>query len=159
MDKTLIMYHLVSNDNVTFDVKYGVIEQSNVLRSLINDVNDDNNTIPILIINCHILKLIIEFCERRDEHPEEHYNDDKMNGSKFEIKNDWDKKFLQNMTYDVLFNLYVSANYLDINELFNIIAAYIATKITEKTPDQIREIMKGVLPDQMCLPSYTVDDK
>eukprot|EP01024_Parvocaulis_polyphysoides_P054046 TRINITY_DN5436_c0_g1_i3.p2 TRINITY_DN5436_c0_g1~~TRINITY_DN5436_c0_g1_i3.p2 ORF type:complete len:161 (+),score=25.75 TRINITY_DN5436_c0_g1_i3:97-579(+) len=128
---------LKSADDQIFSVDVEVANMSEMLRNMIEDVEDaQHQVIPLLNVGGKILAKVIEYCafhvdsEKKDEN-------DKQVMSEEHIKN-WDKEFVR-VDQSTLFELILAANYLNISKLLDLTCETVATMIKGKTPEEIRE--------------------
>ncbi|XP_062103778.1 SKP1-like protein 1A isoform X2 [Humulus lupulus] len=119
---------LKSSDGESFEVEEAVAQQSQTINYMIEDGCVDDNGVPLPNVSSAILALVIEYCKKHIDSPNP--NDD---------LNSWDAQFV-NVDQATLFELMLSANYLNINHLLDLTCQIVADKIKGKTPEEIRKI-------------------
>uniref|UniRef100_A0A060T3R6 E3 ubiquitin ligase complex SCF subunit n=1 Tax=Blastobotrys adeninivorans TaxID=409370 RepID=A0A060T3R6_BLAAD len=130
---------LCSSDGVEFEVDKKVATKSMLIKNMLDDLgDDDDNAIPIPNVSSTVLKKVLEYCE--------YHKDDPMNieepvdRSKRSVENisEWDQKYL-NVDQEMLFEIILSANYLDIRPLLEVGCKTVANMIKGKSPEEIRK--------------------
>lgn len=126
--------NLISSNGDVFEVDYDVALMSKTIQDAI-EINPagDFNSISLSLVNSKSLTRVIEYCKK-------HKN---TQMSDVDLK-DWDVEFI-NVDYNTLFDLILSANYLNIQSLLDLACQTVADIIKGKT-DEIRRIfdLKGV---------------
>lgn len=158
------MQSKVSNNDALVDtficlhVSYG---STRVAQHPHADAPDDDDTIPFSTVDGEILKIILEYCERKSRQPSAVVDPPKFDsrGRPFcadcmdpaekeaerqrkleeEQGAEWERKLAQSLTHGVLFPLVVAANFLNCKPLLNVLCSEIANQIRGKTPQQLRE--------------------
>ncbi|XP_010029647.1 SKP1-like protein 1B isoform X1 [Eucalyptus grandis] len=122
---------LRSSDGESFDVEQSVAVESQTIKHMIEDGCADN-AIPLPNVNSKILAKVIEYCKMHVESakPEDRVNDE-------ELKT-WDVDFVK-VDQATLFDLILSANYLNIKSLLDLTCQTVADMIKGKTPEEIRK--------------------
>jgi len=127
---------LKSCDEAEFKVDIPVASRSILLKNMIEDVGETDQSIPLPNVNEKVLKKVLEWCEHHVNDPQPANDDDESRRRNTEI-DDWDQKFL-NVEQDMLFEIILAANYLDIKQLLDIGCKTVANMIKGKTPEEIR---------------------
>jgi S-phase kinase-associated protein 1 len=126
--------NLISSNGDVFEVDYDVALMSKTIQDAI-EINPagDFNSISLSLVNSKSLTRVIEYCKK-------HKN---TQMSDVDLK-DWDVEFI-NVDYNTLFDLILSANYLNIKSLLDLACQTVADIIKGKT-DEIHRIfdLKGV---------------
>ncbi|XP_045831322.1 SKP1-like protein 1B [Trifolium pratense] len=89
---------------------------------------DEINSISLSLVRSEILTKVIEYCKK--------HNSAQM--SDVDLM-DWDVEFA-NVHYTTLFDLVLSANYMNINCLLDLVCGKIADMIKGKTPGEIAKL-------------------
>lgn len=124
LKKTLI---LKSSDNDEFEVEESVAIQSETIKNM---VEDDYSLIPLPNVDTETLIEIIKYMKKHGE----------MTDSNEEEVKEFDKNFVKNKSYKILFQLILAANYLHISKLMDLLSQTIADRIKNKSCDAIRKI-------------------
>jgi len=127
---------LKSCDDVEFKVEIPVASRSILLKNMIEDVGETDQSIPLPNVNEKVLKKVLEWCTHHVNDPQPATDDDDSRRRNTEI-DDWDQKFL-NVEQDMLFEIILAANYLDIKPLLDIGCKTVANMIKGKSPEEIR---------------------
>ncbi|KAA8899744.1 hypothetical protein TRICI_006309 [Trichomonascus ciferrii] len=116
------MVQLRSSDNVVFQV----------------DVGEDDTEIPIPNVTSTVLKKVLEYCEHHKDDPP--MNEENVERSKRTAENisEWDQKYLS-VDQEMLFEIILTANYLDIRSLLEVGCKTVANMIKGKSPEEIRK--------------------
>lgn len=122
---------LRSSDGESFDVEQSVAVESQTIKHMIEDGCADN-AIPLPNVNSKILAKVIEYCKM---HVESAKAEDRVNDE--ELKT-WDIDFVK-VDQATLFDLILSANYLNIKSLLDLTCQTVADMIKGKTPEEIRK--------------------
>ena len=128
-DKKII---IVSKDGNPFELDYGIAKQS---RLLLVEMDKENYTTPakIELVNIHssILERIVSYLVYHKE------VDDTLN---------WDIKFIENFTGNELIDLIWSANYLKVDDLYNLGKTRLLNVFDNNEISQVRSIL-SIQPD------------
>ncbi|CAB4425747.1 unnamed protein product [Rhizophagus irregularis] len=127
---------LKSCDDVEFKVEIPVASRSILLKNMIEDVGETDQSIPLPNVNEKVLKKVLEWCQHHVNDPQPTNDDDDSRRRNTEI-DDWDQRFL-NVEQDMLFEIILAANYLDIKPLLDIGCKTVANMIKGKSPEEIR---------------------
>ncbi|KAA8495398.1 SCF ubiquitin ligase complex protein SKP1a [Porphyridium purpureum] len=120
---------LVSSDNETFNVERGVANVSGLVANVLEDVSEEETTIPIPNVESAILAKVIEYCRY-------HYHL-QSNPQSDEDIDKWNKEFVR-VDKPTLFHLILAANYMDIQSLLDLTCKSVADMIKGKSAEQIR---------------------
>ncbi|CAG8447617.1 10772_t:CDS:2 [Acaulospora colombiana] len=123
---------LKSCDDVEFKVDIPVASRSILLKNMIEDVGETDQSIPLPNVN----EKVLEWCTHHVNDPQPTNDDDDSRRRNTEI-DDWDQRFL-NVEQDMLFEIILAANYLDIKPLLDIGCKTVANMIKGKSPEEIR---------------------
>lgn len=108
------MITVVTGDSLELEVGAAVVEHSEFLRHLLEDV-PVRGSITLPNVDAQSLRLIVEYCEH--------------NGA-----------FLSTLSNEVLFKLVLAANYLNMRALLDDACENVAERIRGRTPQEIRTI-------------------
>jgi S-phase kinase-associated protein 1 len=131
--------NLVSQEGETFEVKIDVAMLSNLVKSMIDDDQDDEaQDIPLPNVKSEVLAKIIEFCNHNVEEPMKEIEKPLKSANMEEVVQEWYAKFVT-VEQETLFELILAANYMDIKPLLDLSCATVASLIKGKTPEEIRK--------------------
>lgn len=135
-----------TSDDKIFELSSEVIKYSSTMNNVVADFGDqegnDDSAIPLPNVHSREFERIVIYLN--------YLNEMELKGEKVQKKKtkgnknkkikltEWDNKFLA-IEKEQLFELYKTANYLEIEELLNICSKYIAEIITGKDVDWTRE--------------------
>jgi S-phase kinase-associated protein 1 len=121
--------NLISSDGDVFEVDYDVALMSKTVEEAIETIpTGDTNSISLSLVRSEILNKVIEYCKK--------HNSAQMLDVDL---NDWDVEFAS-VDYTTLFDLILSANYMNINSLLDLVCGKIADMIKGKTQDEIAKL-------------------
>nr|AIG63000.1 SLF-interacting SKP1-like protein 2 [Solanum habrochaites] len=126
---------LKSSDGDEFEIEESIAVQSGTIKNMIED---DYTLIPLPNVNTQKLILIIEYMKNHGVKTDTDSNEE-------EIK-EFDKEFLKDKRYNDIFELIVTANYLHIVDLMNLLCQTIADRVKHKSVIAIRQIF-GITND------------
>ncbi len=138
---------LSANDGVNISVPIDVAKISITIKNMMEDIGDteeDNNIVPIPVVNGAILQKIYIFCNYIHNNPSELDNlnlwlDDTT--YTFQLSQ-WFIDYL-NVDQETMLEVTKGANFLDISVLLNMQCKYIACIIRNKTPDELRILFQS----------------
>lgn len=129
---------LISADGVSYPVERKVLEQSVLLKNMLEDIGDEITEVPIPNIQSNVLRKVLDYCEYHKNDPQVTSSDESVSRSKNSEISAWDQKFLQ-VDQEMLFEIIMTANYLDIRPLLEVSTRAVANLIRNKTPEEIRK--------------------
>lgn len=126
-------------DGYMFEVPtFWVKDMCSLINDMIEDSEDNSEEIPFPNIENHeIMRKVLDYCEY-------HHNnraaeiEKPLSGKLEDHICEFDQKFI-NLSDDLLINLILAANYLACNDLLNLCAAKIASSISGKSVEEMRE--------------------
>ncbi|KAG6422694.1 hypothetical protein SASPL_113072 [Salvia splendens] len=130
---------LRSSDGEVFEVDEAVAVKSQTIKHMIEDDCVDN-VIPIPNVTGKILSKVIEYCKKHVDaaaSSDSTKAEDKVASSDDELKA-FDADFVK-VDQATLFDLILSANYLNIKSLLDLTCQTVADMIKGKTPEEIRK--------------------
>mmetsp|Transcript_4175 Transcript_4175/g.4321 ORF Transcript_4175/g.4321 Transcript_4175/m.4321 type:complete len:178 (-) Transcript_4175:130-663(-) len=132
--------HLVSGEGDSFDVPLSVAKMSEVVKTMITDDDDSDETqeIPLPNVKSSILAKVIEFAKHYKEEAMTEIEKPLKSANMSEVVQEWYANFA-NVEQEVLFELILAANYMDIKPLLDLTCATVASMIKGKTPEEIRK--------------------
>ena len=131
---------LESSDGQVFEVARAVIEMSQTVKHMLEDLESESGTaIPLPNVTGKILEKVITYCRFHHEHPDATPSDDKKDEKRTDDIIPWDAEFC-NVEQPTLFELILAANYLDIKPLLDLTCKTVANMIKGKTPEEIRKV-------------------
>lgn len=131
---------LKTNDHVIFKVRMESACMSELIRDMLENSEDDNDeVIPLPHVQSHVLERIIQYTDYHWNNPAAPINKPLKGFVEPEL-GDWDRHFLQTLDCQLLVDILMAASYLDIKDLFDLCCAKIASDLSEKSPEQVRDI-------------------
>jgi S-phase kinase-associated protein 1 len=133
---------LQSSDGETLEVDIEIAKQSNVIKTMLEDIGTDPNTddpVPLPNVNGAILKKVLQWCEYHRNDPPLPEDDENREKRTDDIPA-WDQEFLK-VDQGTLFELILAANYLDIRGLLDVTCKTVANMIKGKQPEEIRKTL------------------
>ncbi|KAF0482749.1 E3 ubiquitin ligase complex SCF subunit sconC [Gigaspora margarita] len=127
---------LTSSEGTEFIIDRKVAEKSVLLKNMLEDVGESDMAIPLPNVTGPILNKVIDYCTHHRDDPFVSQEDDSKKVS--DDIDDWDAEFCK-VDQGTLFELILSANYLDIKPLLDLTCKTVANMIKGKTPDEIRK--------------------
>ncbi|CAG8609138.1 6430_t:CDS:2, partial [Racocetra fulgida] len=127
---------LTSSEGTEFIIDRKVAEKSVLLKNMLEDVGESDMAIPLPNVTGPILNKVIDYCTHHQDDPFVSQEDDSKKVS--DDIDDWDAEFCK-VDQGTLFELILSANYLDIKPLLDLTCKTVANMIKGKTPDEIRK--------------------
>ncbi len=131
---------LISSDGKTLEVEDSCFRLSKVLSELVNDFPEPEKELPINEVTEDTLKKIIEYLE--------HYKDPKVNPKDIPkplpgpdlklILDDWDYKYIIDLTLPKCVDLINGANFLNIPELVALVSARLASEMINCEVEEAR---------------------
>ena len=128
---------LQSSDGDTFEVETDIIQQSGVIKTILNDLSDNtyDETIPLPNVNSVILKRIIEWCSYHHNN-----NDDNIiRGNSVLSFSKWEFDFFE-QDKGLWLPIILAADYLNIKGLVDKGSKMFANIIKGMTVEEIREV-------------------
>ena len=108
-----------------------------LLKDLIEN-NPDTYELQLQQANSRDLSKILEYMEYHIDNPESDIDRPIQTNNFKSLVTEWDYNFV-NSNNDIMFDILITANYLGVNNLINIISCKAATLIKNKSPDEIRK--------------------
>lgn len=128
---------LVSADGVKYEVLLSVAKQSTLLKNMLEDIGEVEE-VPIPNAQSSVLQKVLEYCEHHKDDPPYNSSEEGLIRAKAAEISQWDQKFLQ-VDQELLFEIILTANYLDIRPLLEVSCRTVANLIKNKTPEEIRK--------------------
>ena len=132
---------LISSDGKTLEVEDSCFRLSKVLSELVNDFPEPEKELPINDVTEDTLKKIITYLE--------HYKDPEVKPKDIPkplpgpdlklILDDWDYKYIIDLTLPKCVDLINGANYLNIPELVALVSARLASEMINCEVEEARE--------------------
>lgn len=129
---------LTSSDDKSFLIDRDVAEMSGTLKNMLEDVPSEGDVpeIPLPSVTAQTLEKVIEYLEYHKEHPSPPRDED---DKEEEYIIPWDNQFCK-VKQELLFDLILTANFLDIKPLLVLVCRVVALSLRGKTTQEIREI-------------------
>ena len=133
---------LTSQEGETVQISHKAVLRSNLVKGILEDYPDDGE-VPVNNVKTAILNKIKEYLEHyENQEPKEIERPLASNDFK-ECIDEWDYSFID-LDLDQIFELILSANYMDIKPLLELASAKIASLIKGKTTEEIRKLFNIV---------------
>jgi len=131
---------LVSQEGDSFQVERKVAKQSELVKTMLTDDDDDveQQEIPLPNVKSPILAKVLEFCKHHIEEPMNEIEKPLKSANMGEVVQEWYANFVD-VEQEMLFELILAANYMDIKPLLDLTCATVASMIKGKTPEEIRK--------------------
>jgi S-phase kinase-associated protein 1 len=132
--------HLVSQEGESFDVALGTAQMSELVRTMIDEDQEDDEAqeIPLPNVKSTILALVIEFIRHFATEPMTEIEKPLKSANMSEVVQEWYANFVA-VEQETLFELILAANYMDIKSLLDLTCATVASMIKGKSPEEIRK--------------------
>lgn len=115
---------LRSSDGEIFEVSESIMNLSQTIKNMIEDVDCANNVTPLPNVTSKTLAKVIEYCKK---HVAEYGADLKT----------WDREFAEDIDQSTLLELVLAANYLNIKSLLDFTCQIVADGIKDMPPEKI----------------------
>lgn len=148
-DEEVPVLLLVAQDQQEFTVTREVAMMSELVRTMWEGDKSEKK-IPLQNVKSNILKKVIEYMQYHHKNPPKEIEKPLKSANMREVVNDWDAQFVE-VDQETLFELILSANYMDIKPLLDLTCAKVASMIKGKTPEEIRRrfnIVNDFTPDE-----------
>jgi len=140
---------LQAQDGEQFTVPREVAMMSELVKTMWEGDKNEQE-IPLQNVKKDILKKVIEYMEFHHKNPPKEIEKPLKSGNMREVVSDWDAHFVE-VDQETLFDLILSANYMDIKPLLDLTCAKVASMIKGKSPEEIRRrfnIVNDFTPDE-----------
>ncbi|KAH6847835.1 Skp1 family, dimerization domain-containing protein [Chaetomium sp. MPI-CAGE-AT-0009] len=136
-------------DSKVFTVERLAAEHSTIIRNLIADFADDENTdlteavIPISMteVSDDAIAKVLEWATEYKDLAKPSEDEKEVQDRAMITFTDWEKKMFDDMTSQMLYEVLVLTNFLEFNRLYNLACLIVANMLKNKTASQIREIL------------------
>jgi S-phase kinase-associated protein 1 len=130
----------MSKEGEAFSVAANIATMSELVKSMIEEEDDDENTpeIPLPNVKSTVLKKVIDFCSHYQTEPMNEIEKPLKSATMSQVVQPWYAEYV-NVDQAVLFELILAANYMDIKPLLDLTCATVASMIKGKTPEEIRK--------------------
>ena len=136
-DKKII---LVSSDGEKVEISSKAVQRSVLVKGIIEDYPDDPE-VPLNNVKSNILKKIKEYLEHYENSEPKEIRLPLPKKNFKNIVDTWDYNFI-NLPNETIFEIMLAANFMDIKPLLDLTCAKIASEITGKNSQQIRDLFK-----------------
>ena len=135
---------LKSSDGVVIEVDAKLLDKSKLLKGLVEDFPGPDDEVPLNEVDEKNLKLILEYLENyKDSEPKEIPKPypEEVDEAFFKsiLNDDWAFNFLKNLNIEGSINLINAANYLQIDGLITILAAYLGWELTNCSVEEAKK--------------------
>jgi S-phase kinase-associated protein 1 len=128
---------LTSSDSVVFKVDNNIILQSELIRTML-ECDNDNNEIFLPNIKGNILSKVIDYFKHHHNNPAAEIERPLKSNNFNEVVSVWDAQFVE-VDDEILFDLILAANYMDSKPLLDLACAKVASFMNGKSAEQIRQ--------------------
>ena len=128
-----------SDDNQVFEVEVESLKLSNFLNSLMIDYPDEEEEIPINLIDGKNLKLVIDFLTHYKTEEIKEIPKPLPSGDLKLYLDEWDYDYINPLTLEETIDLLNAAQILDIKGLLNLTSAKIASEMLTGTVNEVLE--------------------
>ncbi|XP_004489074.1 SKP1-like protein 17 [Cicer arietinum] len=119
---------LVAADDSLFEVEPNIVKEMKTVQSYMDEVDQNNVTIPLPNVFSDDLAMIIEYCKK-------HVSEEETK----EAKEEFDVEFVKGLKSDDKFRLLQAASYLNMESLLQFFAKAIADEIENQSVEFVRE--------------------
>jgi len=127
---------LISQDGEKFQIPLQVATLSALVKTMYEGDKSEKN-IPLQNVKSTILRKVIEYMTFHNGNPPKDIEKPLKSANMREVVSDWDATFVE-VDQETLFELILSANYMDIKSLLDLTCAKLASMLKGKTPEEIR---------------------
>jgi len=138
------MLTLQSSDRKDFPVeKATIVRCSETIRNLVENCDDDDETpVPLPNVNAITLENVLKWAELHKDDPETPAVQDGVVERRAENMSDVDKKYIESLSEDELYEVLLASNYLDIKDLMDLGCKRVILMIKGKTTEEMRAILR-----------------
>jgi S-phase kinase-associated protein 1 len=133
---------LITKDNVRVSVDRKIIQQSVLIKTMMED-NTEETELDIPNIENVYLQKILKYLNHHFENPAKEIEKPVRSNNIEEIVSKFDAEFID-CEQEILFELILAANYLDVKPILDLACAKVASMIKGKTAEEIRKIFNLV---------------
>ncbi len=127
---------LVNNDNYEISIDSELIKKYEYLMS---KYDQNSEKINLEDINESILKVLVKYLQKYGKCEESKLPEELKSSNLKEELNDWDVKFLEELTFEQTFNLINATILLNIPHLHDLACIKIAAFMKDKQPDDVNK--------------------
>ena len=127
---------LVSEDGQKFEIETTTAENSGLIKTILQD-EEGTEEIPTTV-KAKYLEKIVEYLNHIQTTPPSEI-EKPLKGEYREVVSEWEYTFID-VSYDDMFEIMQSANYMDIKPLLALTCAKAASLIKGKSPQEVREM-------------------
>ena len=140
--------HLVSQEGESFEISLENAKMSELVKTMIDEEEDEAQEIPLPNVRSAILAKVIEFVQHHKIEPMTDITKPIKSNNMSEVVQEWYANFVK-VDQEVLFELILAANFMDIKPLLVLTCATIASMVKGKTSEEIPGIFK--ITDRPCI--------
>lgn len=149
-DKVLLLPG--SDESAKVEVSRKAACMSELMRSMLDDDDEETPEIPLLEVSKDILHRIVDFMNYHKDNPMATINKPIQTNDITKIVSEWDAKFIDlEHDQETLFKIILAANYMDIPSLLDLGICKIACMVKGKDPDEVKDmfhIEKDITPEE-----------
>lgn len=134
------MVHLVSQEGESFDVALDVAIQSELVKTMIDEEQDEAEVqeIPLPNVKSAVLAKIIEFCKLIKEEAMNEIEKPLKSTNMQDVVQQRYADFIA-VEHELLFEMVLAANFMDIKPLLDLSCAAVASLVKGKSTEEIRK--------------------
>ncbi|XP_004488766.1 SKP1-like protein 14 [Cicer arietinum] len=118
------MISLMTADGVIFEIEPLIAKEMKTVQSFIDETSDSTSTIPLPNIYSDQLPLIIEYCRKQISE---------------KITKEFKAEFVKDLNNEEVKDLFLAANYLNMDHLFDYLSQVIADRIANRSVEYVRK--------------------
>ena len=141
--------NVTTPDGETFKLDWEVAKQSQTIRTMLDDLGieedgDSEDTIPLPNeeVTGPVFQKALEWCKKNRGKPDYNPDDEEESKKKDYVSmdqlDDWEKEYIK-MTVSEMFPLMITANFLEIKGLIQLMVKAVALQIQGKAVEEIRK--------------------
>ncbi|CEL94714.1 unnamed protein product [Vitrella brassicaformis CCMP3155] len=123
---------------------------SGLVQSLAEGSDEPNDSIPLLNVRELPLRKVMDYCEHHVDREASPISIPIIKDTIEEVVDEWDVRYLEEMTCQTLCDVITTASYLDVAPLVELLQAKIAFELMKKTPSHIALMMRKALAPKLC---------
>jgi S-phase kinase-associated protein 1 len=129
---------ITSKEGVEFSISKKAAELSNLLKSTMQDFDDDT-PVNLLEVDEKTTAKIVEYLNKFDGEIPAEIEKPLKSSNMNEVTDEWSANFIDNLVLEDLVDLTVAANYIELQPLLDLACAKIASMCKDKSEEEIFE--------------------
>merc|ERR1712098_1011254 len=114
-----------------------VAEQSTLIKTMLEDVTEGEDEIPLPNVSTDVLNKVLEFCKYQKDKADLEIERPLKSANLADVVPAWYAAYVTVDSNELLFEIIMAANYLDIKSLLDLSCAKVASMIKGKTPKKL----------------------